>query len=190
MENWRRYNRRVETSVYRQVARSACYSCDQRKKRSQSMSKQAAPAECTCHQIVTARLPHLKAQAVPAELWGEYREAAGADAGRKRAGDVARGGGKRRRQGLPDEPDEGAAALLGDDALGPIKISSEEMKRGDEAGDDRDNREKRDDDDDADQTIDDGEDMDENDYEANYFDDDEQLVDEGGGGSDDDEPTY
>lgn len=191
MDNWRRFNRRIEVSAYRQVARTACQQCDQRRRSTTSRAAAGAIAACTCHQMLAAKLPHLKGKMFPDELWGEYRDPEVA-AGRKRSAGGGGGSKSKRRAGL-DEIDEGAAALLGDEALGPIKITSEEMKRGDGGEDGAEGGERErggSDNGDADETLDDGEDLEENDYATNYFDDDEQLVDEGGGGSDDEEPTY
>jgi hypothetical protein len=186
---------RVESSIYKHVLRTVCPACDMGRKPRKSKTKEA-PLKCTCNQNLLARLPHLTSMRdIPRELLAgpaeEEEPAAQPQQGttRKRK---AGSGVRVKRESAAFELDGGAAALLGDEGLAPIKLTTEDLKREDkEDTGGQEGQERNEEDGEEGGEEDDNEDLEGADYAVNFqFDDDEDLVDEEGGGSDDEEARY
>ncbi len=143
-----------------------------------------------------SRLPYLaNMRDIPKELLSGPHAGEGASAAQPQAGAKKRKIGsnvRNKRESAGFELDGGAAALLGDEGLAPIKLTTEDLKREEkEDAGGQEGQERNDDDGEEPGEEDDNEDLEGADYAVNFqFDDDEDLVDEEGGGSDDEEARY
>jgi hypothetical protein len=185
----------MESSIYRQVLRTVCPACDMARRPRKSKTKESS-LRCTCNQNMLSRLPYLaNMRDIPKELLSGPHAGEGASAAQPQAGAKKRKIGsnvRNKRESAGFELDGGAAALLGDEGLAPIKLTTEDLKREEkEDAGGQEGQERNDDDGEEPGEEDDNEDLEGADYAVNFqFDDDEDLVDEEGGGSDDEEARY
>lgn len=194
LDSWKKFNMRVESSIYKQVLGTLCPACD-RERRPRKCNSKEPLLKCTCNQNLLRKLPHLASMRdVPKELLsglGEDKESRSAQpqgGTRKRK---AGSGGRVKRESATFELDGGAEALLGDEGLAPMRMTTDDLRREekeDAAGQEGQERNEEEGEEGAEE--DDNEDLEMADYAVNYFDDDEGRVEDEGGGSDDEENRY